>query len=135
MVLQFITLEEKFKLNRDVVHLGTEGSVHPGVVMEHLHQVLTYFAVKGYGKFYIGMTNDLDDRLREHQRKKPEFKLMCPIYTERSNIVENAFDRLEQEAIQRFRGGIRNPDTGRVMTCENGPGGASPKTWLYILVS
>lgn len=134
MVLRLITPQERLTLDRHVVHRGAAGVMHHGAVIAHLRQVLTYFAVKGYGKFYIGITNDLNVRLSQHQRNKPEFELMCPIYGEEPNLVENAFDRLEREAIKQFFAGIKIPNTDKVMRCCNGPRGALPKTWLYILV-
>lgn len=135
MVLRLITHQEKLMLDRDVVHRGAMGVMHHSAVIGHLRQVLTYFAVKGFSKFYIGITNDLNARLSQHQLNKPEFKLMCPIYGEEANLVENAFDRLEQEAIKQFIGGVAHPETGRlVLRCCNGQRGALPKTWLYILV-
>ena len=64
------------------------------------------------------------------------FDKMIPIYGEAANLVENAFDRLEREAIKQFRGGIPvlGSPSKRVMKCCNEPDGALPKTWLYILV-
>jgi len=106
-------------------------------LMEHLRLVLTGFANRGeYTKFYIGMTGNLDDRLAGHRRKRPEFKLMIPIYTEPVTYLEvESFDHLERMAIDTFKAGIVHPDTKKVlMKCDNGPDGAAPKNYLYILV-
>jgi hypothetical protein len=127
MVLQFISPQNKYLLRA--------GVIHHGAVIGHLREVLNSFAAKPeYSKFYIGITNDLNRRLSQHQRTKPSFKWMCPIYEEEPNLVGNAFDRLEREAITQFSGGVKNRQTGRVLKCDNGPAGALPKTYLYILV-
>jgi hypothetical protein len=112
------------------------GVVDREAVLGHLRMVLNAFANKTeYNKFYIGITNDVDVRLLDHQRRKPDFKLMVPIYEEQSVLVDNAFDRLERDAIRRFQDGIKHPDTHRVLLeCKNGPGGAPPKNTLYVLV-
>ncbi len=117
-------------------YLLSAGVVGHDAVMGHLLQVLKAFANKPeYKKFYIGITNDLETRLREHQRKKPDFLLMVPIYEEQAVLVENSFDRLEREAISAFRSGIEHPVTHQILLrCDNGPGGAPPKQLLYILV-
>ena len=105
-------------------------------VLEHLRLILISFAVKGvYKKFYIGITKDVEARLADHQRAKPEFKLMVPIYEEPSVFMVDSFDFLERDAIETFRAGIQHPDTHQVLLqCANGPGGATPKTTLYILL-
>ncbi|KVT87490.1 hypothetical protein WL30_29640 [Burkholderia ubonensis] len=128
MALQLIKPHDKYLLK--------VGVIHHGAVIGHLHQVLKTFAAKPeYSKFYIGITSDLNKRLSSHQAKKPFFKLMCPIYEEPHNLVGNAFDRLEREAITNFRAGIKHPETGELaLKCDNGPDGALPKNWLYILV-
>jgi hypothetical protein len=128
MPLQLISPPDRFMLKRSV-------DARP-VILGHLHSVLKSFAMKPeYSKFYIGITRDLDARLADHQGKKPDFKLMVPIYEEPANIVDSAFDVLEHEAIKTFRDGIIHPDTRKtLLRCTNGPGGARPKTLLYILV-
>ncbi len=106
-------------------------------VIEHLKLVLTGFANRGeYTKFYIGMTGNLDDRLEGHRKTRPEFRLMIPIYAEPVEYMEvESFDHLERLAINTFKAGIVHPDTKKVlMKCDNGPGGAAPKNYLYILV-
>ncbi|PCE33112.1 hypothetical protein [Burkholderia ubonensis] len=128
MALQLIAPYEKYLLNVGVINHAS--------VIGHLRQVLNVFAAKPeYSKFYIGITGDVKSRLASHQAHKPSFSLMCPIYEEAGNLVENAFDRLEREAIRNFRGGITHPETGKLLLqCSNGPGGARPKNTLYILV-
>jgi hypothetical protein len=105
-------------------------------VIGHLESVLKSFAAKPeYTQFYIGITGDVEERLYGHQRKRPEFKLMIPIYEEPSHYMDDSFDRLERDAIAAFRGGIRHPVTNAVtLKCDNGAEGAAPKTTLYILV-
>ncbi|AYZ65115.1 GIY-YIG nuclease family protein [Burkholderia multivorans] len=129
MTLRLIVPYDKYMLKVDVIR-------HSDVI-SHLHQVLKIFAKKNpeYSKFYIGITSDLNKRLSSHQANKPSFKLMCPIYREPHNLVGNAFDRLEREAIMNFRGGIKHSGTGEVaLECDNDLDGARPKNWLYILV-
>jgi len=128
MPLQLIQPREKYMLTRGVVDRAA--------VIGHLDLVLKAFANKPeYNKFYIGITNDVETRLQDHQRRKPDFKLMVPIYEEQAVLVENSFDRLEREAIERFRVGVMHPETRRILLrCDNGPGGAPPKTTLYVLV-
>jgi hypothetical protein len=106
------------------------------IVIGHLRSVLNNFAAKPeYTKFYIGITGDVEERLYGHQRKRPEFKLMIPIYEEPSHYMDDSFDRLERDAIAAFRGGIRHPEThAMALKCDNGAEGAAPKTTLYILV-
>ncbi len=128
MALQLVSPEDKYMLKTGVIN-------HEAVI-GHLKQVLHSFAMKPeYSKFYIGITSDLNTRLASHRANKPDFKLMCPIYLEAHNLVGNAFDRLERKAIEAFRSGITHPDTREtLLECRNGPGGALPKNWLYILV-
>ena len=125
---QLIQPRDKYLLDR-----GTDS--HDAII-GHLRLVLKAFANKPeYTKFYIGITNDLDVRLLDHQRRKPDFKLMVPIYEEQAILFESSFDRLEREAISALRTGIVHPETRELLLrCENGPGGAPPKTTLYILV-
>jgi hypothetical protein len=106
------------------------------IVIGHLRSVLNNFAAKPeYTKFYIGITGDVEERLYGHQRKRPEFKLMIPIYEEPSHYMDDSFDRLERDAIAAFRGGIHHPEThAMALKCDNGAEGAAPKTTLYILV-
>lgn len=117
--------------------LYNRSAVNRKQVIEHLKLVLTGFANRGeYSKFYIGMTGCLEDRLEGHRKKRPDFKLMIPIYSEPVEYMEvDSFDHLEKLAIDTFKAGIVHPDTKKVlMKCDNGPGGASPKNHLYILV-
>jgi hypothetical protein len=125
---QLIQPREKYMLSH--------GAVDRAAVIGHLRDVLKAFANKPeYTKFYIGITNDVDTRLRDHQVRKPDFKLMVPIYEEQAILLENSFDRLERDAINALRDGIRHPETRKLLLqCENGLGGAPPKTTLYILV-
>lgn len=128
MALEFIQPLDKYQLNRGVIDRRA--------VIDHLRQILKVYAMKpGFSKFYIGITSDPASRLSSHQKEKPHFKLMIPIYEEQRILLEGSFDLLEREAITACRAGISHPETGRVMmTCENGPGGARPKAMLYILV-
>lgn len=105
-------------------------------VIDQVRSVLKVYAMKPeFSRFYIGITSDVETRLRDHQAKKPEYKLMIPIYEEERMLLSDSFDQLERDAINTFRSGIRHPDTGRTMlTCGNGPGGARPKSVLYVLV-
>jgi predicted GIY-YIG superfamily endonuclease len=105
-------------------------------VIAHMKSVLNVFASKPeYKRFYIGITSDIESRRLDHQRNKPEFSLMCSIYTDEQNIVANSFHNLELEAITALRGGILHPDTRLLLLkCENGPGGSMAKNWIYILV-
>ena len=128
MSLQLIQPTGTYMLDRSVVDRRA--------VMGHLHSVLKVYAMKpGFSRFYIGITSDVEARLRDHQVKKPEFKLMIPIYQEERMLLSDSFDQMERDMIQAFRGGIKHPDTGRILlTCDNGPGGARPKSVLYVLV-
>ncbi|MFJ1209791.1 GIY-YIG nuclease family protein [Burkholderia pyrrocinia] len=137
MVLELLPEGEKLALNRDVVHRGAsnKGVTQHATVIFHLQQVLSHFArQKKYDKFYIGVTNDVDTRLASHRRNKPEYRWMVPIYEEDSVNVSNAFDLMEQEAIDYFRSGFYDHNSGEHLDCGNGPRGASPKMCLYILI-
>ena len=85
-------------------------------------------------KFYIGITNDLKRRRREHERERPEYTLMCAIYKEEINIVSDSFHNLEATAVAQFRAGVVNKATGRVLRCGNDVSGSPAKNWLYLLV-
>jgi hypothetical protein len=117
-------------------HMLSRSAVDRRAVIEHLRLTLISFAMKGeYRKFYIGITRDVESRLYDHQRRKPDFKLMVPIYQEESIIMADSFDFLERDAIEAFHAGIRHPDTRQMLLeCANGPGAATPKTTLYILL-
>ena len=121
-------VNNRFKLDRSAVDRR--------LVLGHLRSVLHSFANKPeYSRFYIGITGDLEERLAQHQRTRPEFKLMIPIYEEPGHYLNDSFDRLEREVIAAFRGGIRHPDSGQMLLhCDNGAAGAAPKCYLYILV-
>jgi hypothetical protein len=116
--------------------LFTRSTVDRKAVIGHLRTVLNSFAAKdGYTKFYIGITGHLQDRLAGHQRSRPEFQLMIPIYEEPAHYLEDSFDSLERMAIRTFGEGIRHPETQQMLLrCDNGAEGAAPKTTLYILV-
>jgi len=103
-------------------------------VISHLRDVLNAFAAKAqYNEFYIGITNDLERRKREHESKG--YKLMCMIYQEPINFVANSFHNLERDAIIAYRNGIKHPNTGQtLLRCANQPSGSLAKNWLYILV-
>jgi hypothetical protein len=59
---------------------------------------------------------------------------MCAIYKEEKEHITDRFHNLERMAITRFRGGVRNKATHRVLRCGNTPGGQEPHHWLYLLV-
>jgi hypothetical protein len=129
MALEFVQPRDKFMLKRGVI--GREP------VIGHLRTVLNSFANKPeYTCFYIGITNNLDTRLQDHQRRKPQFRLMCPIYEEpAAHVDSDSFDLLEREALRTFQSGVVHPQTRQVLLrCDNIPGGAPPKRYLYILV-
>jgi len=127
MPLQLIQ-DQQYKMKRSAVDRRA--------VIEHLRLVLGAFAMKGkYKQFYIGITRDIEARLRDHQTKKPQFALMVPIYDEPSTFMADSFDFLERDAIETFRKGIIHPETGKqLLECANGPGAATPKTTLYVLI-
>ncbi len=110
--------------------------IHHAAVIAHLQDVLNTFANKPeYHEFYIGITNDLERRRKEHAVSKPQYKMMCAIYQEQTIVVGNSFHNLERDAINTFRQGIKHPQTGqRLLQCGNTPGGSQAKNWLYILV-
>jgi hypothetical protein len=128
MALQLIEPHDRYMLKRDVIDRRA--------VIGHLRSVLNVFANKPeFGKFYVGITGDVEARLLKHRRYKPEFRLLVPIYEEQEILHEDSFDGLEKIAIREFRDGIRHPTTGDLLIrCDNGPGGAAPKRTLYILV-
>lgn len=129
MALRLIeSASNRFMLTRSVIEHRA--------VLGHLRTVLNSFAMKdGFTKFYIGITGNLEERLARHQRSRPEFKLMIPIYAEPAHYFENSFDSLERLAISAFSAGIKHPDThALLLRCDNGAEGASPKSYLYILV-
>lgn len=105
-------------------------------IISHLRSVLnTYVNNPTYSIFYIGITNDLETRRISHQTKKPEFKIMYPIYEDSNPKADMAFDRLERDAINELRQGLINPsDPSKKMRCANGPTGSLPKNWLYLLI-
>ncbi|MEP6493254.1 MAG: GIY-YIG nuclease family protein [bacterium] len=128
MPLTFINPRDKYTLKASVVDRAA--------VIGHLRLVLKAFAMKDeFSKFYIGISNDLETRILKHRVNKPDFKLMVPIYEDGGLFVEDSFDRLERDAITEFRNGIVHPQSLKMMLrCDNGHGGATPKTFLYILV-
>ena len=126
MPLQIIEPRDKYMMPKHTI-------THEAV-LGHLEMVLKAFAKPDYGKFYIGITGDLDARFAQHQRKRPDFKLMIPIYEEQKILVDNTFDFLEQRAISKFRTGIKHPDGRMLLKCDNGQEGSEPKVTLYILV-
>lgn len=105
-------------------------------IISHLRDVLnTYVNKPNFSRFYIGITSDIETRRLDHERKKPNFRLMCPIYEESNPKSDMAFHSLERDAINALRSGMKNPtDASKSMSCENGPGGSLPKSWLYVLV-
>lgn len=123
-----LTLTHKHEFQRSVL-------VNEAII-GHVRDVLnTYVNKPGFSRFYIGITSDLETRRIEHERKKPVFKLMCPIYGESNPKSDIAFHALERDVINALRGGISNPDDpSRSMVCDNGAGGSMPKSWLYVLI-
>jgi hypothetical protein len=105
-------------------------------VLDHLNDILKKFLVQTDAtKYYIGMTNDIETRRAQHEKKKPEFTLMCVIHGEDPAMASDLkLDDLEALAINRFRSGITNPTTGRRLTCANTVSGMAPKLWLYVLL-
>ena len=128
MAIEMIDPIERFMLAR--------GTIDRRAVVAPVRSVLVIFAAKGqYSKFYVGITGGLDERLKQHSARKPEFRLMVPVYEEPAQYHADAFDHLELDTINALRGGIVHPDTKRVvLTCANGPGGAAAKRWLYLLL-
>ncbi len=114
----------------------TTGVIDHGHVISHLREVLNSFAAKSeYTKFYVGITGNLKQRMASHAANKTEYRVMCPIYREENIVVGNSFHNLERDAINKYREGIKHPDTGAILLhCGNGPGGSTAKNWLYILV-
>ena len=117
-------------------YMLSHSAVDRRAVIDQIRSVLKVYAMKpGFSRFYIGITSDVQRRLKEHRVSRPEFRIMIPIYEEEGMLLSDSFDQLERDAINTFRGGIKHPDTGRVMlTCDNGPGGLVPKSVLYLLV-
>ncbi|MEZ5579154.1 MAG: GIY-YIG nuclease family protein [Candidatus Competibacteraceae bacterium] len=105
-------------------------------VIGHLREVLNVFASKAdCNKFYIGITNDLKRRRREHERERPEYALMCAIYKEEINIVSDEFSQPGSHLPWlQFQGGVVNKATNRVLRCGNDVSGSPAKNWLYLLV-
>ena len=106
-------------------------------VFDHLRFVLRHFAASGdCSKFYIGITNDLERRRKEHEGNpnRAEFTLMCAIHSEEGSHLDDSFLNLEKQAIDTFRQGVVVPKTNQRLVCANGPGGSSAKNWLYVLV-
>jgi hypothetical protein len=116
--------------------LWNRSAIDRNAVIGHLRGVLNTFAAKPqYSKFYIGITGDLEERLEGHRRKRPDFKLMIPVYSEPGHYFDDSFDTLERDAIAALDGGILHPQTGQVaLACDNRASGISPRNWLYILV-
>lgn len=117
-------------------HQMTVGVLDNRAVISHLRGVLsTYVNNPIYSKFYIGITSDLKTRRASHEREKPQFKMMCPIYEESNPKSDMAFHGLERDAINQLRQGIVNPsDPSKNMRCDNVPGGSLPKNCLYVLI-
>jgi len=105
-------------------------------VLDHLRDILKKFLVQTDAtKYYIGMTSDLEARRRQHEGSKPDFTLMCVIHGEDPQMsADLRLDDLEAMAIAKFRSGILNPTTGRMLRCVNSVSGSAPKQWLYVLL-
>lgn len=123
---QLIQQPNPYKLDRHVID-------HE-IIISHLGSVLKSFANKGFSQYYIGITNDLQQRLAQHQRERPEFRLMVPIYEEATGHAETNFERLEREAITKSKALFSDPRTLKKMTCANTQAGTRVKAMLYVLV-
>ena len=126
-------------LTLDEAHMLSPRVFLDQAVFDHLrHVAIGYYNREKCTQFYIGITNNLERRRKEHEAKKPQFKWMCPIYEEPAAhmSLNGNFDSLELNAIKKFRGGIANPHLGNkiVMTCANDMPGLEPKKILYLLV-
>lgn len=132
MPLQLIEPRERYMMHSMVI---------PEAVMSHLRTVLMkYLADPAYSKFYVGITQDVDRRLDEHRRTKPEYKLMIPICQDKAVRHAERFDQLEQLAIQTFGPGNGtafthpNAPPGRKLLFDNRRENSQPQNILYLLV-
>ena len=132
MPLQLIEPPDKYLLPHTTFH---------DAILDHIRLVLTkYLGDPTYSKFYIGITQDVSRRLQEHQRHKPEYRLMIPIYDEAGVHRADGFDQLEQLAIQRFgpKHGTEfthpNAPPGRKLIFDNRRENSPPHTTLYLLL-
>jgi hypothetical protein len=113
----------------------------PEAVIGHIRLVLMkYLGEPGYTKFYVGITQDVSRRLQEHQRNKPEYRWMIPIYDEAGVQHPGGFDQLEQLAIRTFgpKHGAEfthpNAPPGRKLVFDNRRENSAPQNTLYLLV-
>ena len=113
----------------------------PDAVMGHIRDVLKVYLMKPeFSKFYVGITRDVNRRLQEHQRTKPEYKLMIPVYDEMGVHPPDTFDRLEQLAIKTFGPEHGTEFThplappGRKLVFDNRRENAPPQDTLYLLL-
>lgn len=82
MPLQLIDPRDKYVMKHTTL---------PEAVIGHIRDVLKVYLMKPeFTKFYVGITQDVNRRLQEHQRKKLEYKLMIPVYDETGSIPRTA---------------------------------------------
>ena len=132
MAIEIINPRDKYMMKHTVL---------PDAVMGHIRDVLKVFLMKpDFSKFYVGITQDLERRLKEHQKHKPEYRLMIPVYDEIGVHPPETFDRLEQLAIKTFgpaQGTVfthPNAPAGRKLTFDNRRENAVPQNTLYLLL-
>jgi hypothetical protein len=132
MPLQLIDPPDKYVMNHTAL---------PEAVIGHIRDVLKSFLMKpGYTKFYVGITQNVNRRLQQHQQSKPEYKLMIPVYDETGVQASDSFDQLEQLAIRTFgpKHGTEfsHPlaPAGRKLIFDNRRENPPPQNTLYLLV-
>lgn len=132
MALQLIDPRDKYVMKHTAL---------PVAVIGHIRDVLKAFLMKPeYTKFYVGITQDVSRRLQEHQRTKPEYKLMIPVYDETGVPRLDSFDQLEQLAIRTFGPAHGTAFThplappGRKLVFDNRRENAPPQNTLYLLL-
>ena len=132
MALQLIDPRDKHVMKHTVL---------PEAVMGHIRDVLKAYLMKPeYTKFYVGITQDVNRRLQQHQRTKPEYKLMIPVYDETGVHPPDSFDQLEQLAIRTFGPTHGTEFThplappGRKLIFDNRRENSPPQNTLYLLV-
>ncbi|HEY0779418.1 MAG TPA: hypothetical protein VGD56_15735 [Gemmatirosa sp.] len=132
MSLQLIQPREKYLLPHTTFR---------DAILERVRLVLRkYLGEPGYSKFYVGITHDVNRRLQEHQRTKPEYRWMIPIYEEVGVPHPDGFDQLEQLAIRTFgpKHGTAfthpNAPPGRTLIFDNRRENSPPQTTFYVLI-
>ena len=132
MPLQLIDPRDKYVM----IH-----TTWPDAVMSHIRDVLKVYLMKPeFTKFYIGITQDVNRRLQQHQRAKLEYKLMIPVYDETGVHPMDSFDQLEQLAIMTFGPAYGtefshpNAPAGRKLIFDNRRENSPPQNTLYLLL-